>query len=231
MPSRAPSSRSSMPPGGRGHQTCGGRALNDDVMDTLFTLLINAGTGPTIRDGVDHSTRPASRTFPYLATGESAPPDLPTHCNGGLTDATLDLDDIQSGVLHARRPLCRHVPAAAHRRSAGRTRSGAAADPARQRPARSARPGGVDHRRFHLSGSQGARRPAGVARQLRAGFQQGMAARATDSATSARAAPSTGRSRWEARCARRAGGALPEQRALKRWSPGPAGTGEFPGSR
>src|SRR3954467_9157661 len=32
--------------GGRQHETCGGRALNDDVMDTIFTLLINAGTGP-----------------------------------------------------------------------------------------------------------------------------------------------------------------------------------------
>ena len=41
------------------HRTCGGRALNDDVMDTLFTLLINAGNGPPIRDGVDRSTRPA----------------------------------------------------------------------------------------------------------------------------------------------------------------------------
>src|SRR3954468_21494475 len=36
---------------GRPHRTCGGRALNDDVMDTLFTLLINAGKGPTISDG------------------------------------------------------------------------------------------------------------------------------------------------------------------------------------
>ena len=43
---------------GRAHETCGGRALNDDVMDTIFTLLINAGNGPVIRDGVDRSTRP-----------------------------------------------------------------------------------------------------------------------------------------------------------------------------
>ena len=31
---------------GRPHSTCGGRALNDDVMDTIFTMLINAGKGP-----------------------------------------------------------------------------------------------------------------------------------------------------------------------------------------
>ena len=31
---------------GEPHETCGGRALNDDVMDTLFTQLINAGNGP-----------------------------------------------------------------------------------------------------------------------------------------------------------------------------------------
>ena len=44
---------------GEAHETCGGRALNDDVMDTIFTQLINAGNGPVIRDGVDQSTRPA----------------------------------------------------------------------------------------------------------------------------------------------------------------------------
>ena len=52
---------------GGSHETCGGRALNDDVMDTVFTLLVNAGNGPVIRDGVDHATKPASRVFPYLA--------------------------------------------------------------------------------------------------------------------------------------------------------------------
>ena len=31
---------------GEAHETCGGRALNDDVMDTIFTQLINAGNGP-----------------------------------------------------------------------------------------------------------------------------------------------------------------------------------------
>jgi len=61
----------------RPHQTCGGRALNDDVMDTIFTLLINAGNGPRIRDGVDQATRPAGHTFPYLASPNPDPPEPP----------------------------------------------------------------------------------------------------------------------------------------------------------
>ena len=63
----------------RTHETCGGRALNDDVMDTIFTLLVNAGNGPTIRDGVDRATMPASRTFPYLAPPNPDPPEPPEH--------------------------------------------------------------------------------------------------------------------------------------------------------
>ena len=64
---------------GEPHETCGGRALNDDVMDTFFTQLINAGNGPVIRDGVDHSTRPASRSFPYLSPPNPNPPEPPAH--------------------------------------------------------------------------------------------------------------------------------------------------------
>jgi hypothetical protein len=62
---------------GEGHRTCGGRALNDDVMDTIFTLLVNAGNGPVIRDGVDQATRPASCEFPYLAPPNPDPPKAP----------------------------------------------------------------------------------------------------------------------------------------------------------
>ena len=58
---------------GRPHETCGGRSLNDDVMDRIFTLLVNAGNGPIIRDGVDHATRPGERTFPYLAPANPDP--------------------------------------------------------------------------------------------------------------------------------------------------------------
>ena len=64
---------------GRPHQTCGGRTLNDDVMDLIFTQLVNAGDGPTIRDGVDSATRPASSTFPYLAPPNPDLPEPPEH--------------------------------------------------------------------------------------------------------------------------------------------------------
>ena len=64
---------------GEPHRTCGGRTLNDDVIDALFTQLVNAGNGPVIRDGVDHATRPAGRTFPYLAAPNPEPPKLPAH--------------------------------------------------------------------------------------------------------------------------------------------------------
>lgn len=65
--------------GGSPHESCGGRALNDDVMDTIFTLLINAGNGTVIRDGVDQATKPASRAFPYLAPANPDPPEPPEH--------------------------------------------------------------------------------------------------------------------------------------------------------
>jgi hypothetical protein len=57
----------------RAHATCGGRSLNEDTMDTLYTLLISGGTGPRIGDGVDQATVPAGRVFPYLA-----PPNPPS---------------------------------------------------------------------------------------------------------------------------------------------------------
>ena len=66
---------------GRGepHLTCGGRTLNDDVMDTVFTQLVNAGNGPMIRDGVDCASRPATTSFPYLASPNPDPPEPPEH--------------------------------------------------------------------------------------------------------------------------------------------------------
>ncbi len=62
---------------GRPYQTCGGRSLNDDVMDTLFTLWVNGGSGPPVRDGVDRATRPAVPVFPYLAAPNTDPPRPP----------------------------------------------------------------------------------------------------------------------------------------------------------
>lgn len=64
---------------GNVHATCGGRAINDDVMDTFFTTFINAGNGPVISDGVDKSSRPASRRFPYLSPPNPNPPEKPEH--------------------------------------------------------------------------------------------------------------------------------------------------------
>jgi hypothetical protein len=64
---------------GEPHLTCGGRTLNDDVMDTIFTQLVNAGRGPTIRDGVDAATRPGTHSFPYLASPNPNPPEPPEH--------------------------------------------------------------------------------------------------------------------------------------------------------
>ena len=51
----------------REHSTCGGRKLNDDVMDTLFTLYIGGLDGNRIRDGVDEPSEKVSDQFPYLA--------------------------------------------------------------------------------------------------------------------------------------------------------------------
>ena len=62
---------------GHPHQTCGGRTLNDDVMDTIFTQLVNAGNGPTIRDGVDSATRPATAHVPLPGAAQPAPARAP----------------------------------------------------------------------------------------------------------------------------------------------------------
>ncbi|GHD98860.1 DUF4331 family protein [Streptomyces alanosinicus] len=59
---------------GRSPATCGGRSLNDDVIDTLYTLIVNGFHGPRVSDGVDRATEPASREFPYLAPPNPSPP-------------------------------------------------------------------------------------------------------------------------------------------------------------
>jgi hypothetical protein len=59
---------------GRPHETSGGRSLNDDAMDTIYTLLVNAGKGPRISDGVDRATVSASDVFPYFAPPNPVPP-------------------------------------------------------------------------------------------------------------------------------------------------------------
>ena len=61
---------------GVAHQTCGGRWLNDDIVDTVLTLLVNNFNGPRVSDGVDQTTAPATRTFPYLQPPNPNPPPL-----------------------------------------------------------------------------------------------------------------------------------------------------------
>ena len=59
---------------GRPHESCGGRSLNDPTMASLYTLLVNAGNGPPISDGVDGATVAASDVFPYMAQPNPVPP-------------------------------------------------------------------------------------------------------------------------------------------------------------
>jgi uncharacterized protein DUF4331 len=61
---------------GRPHTTCGGRPLDDDIVDILYTLLVGGLDGPRISDGVDGPTQPATRSFPYLNSPNPDPPDL-----------------------------------------------------------------------------------------------------------------------------------------------------------
>ena len=51
----------------RAQITCGGRWLNEDVVDSILTLYVNAGNGPRISDGVDGPIAWSSRVFPYMA--------------------------------------------------------------------------------------------------------------------------------------------------------------------
>jgi len=61
---------------GRTPATCGGRSLNDDIVASLYTLVVNAGNGPRLQHGVTQATQPAGQHFPYLGTPNPTPPDL-----------------------------------------------------------------------------------------------------------------------------------------------------------
>lgn len=63
---------------GRPHATCGGRSPWDDIVDTLYTLLVGGLEGPRISDGVDGPTQPAAHSFPYLVAPNPDPPDPKT---------------------------------------------------------------------------------------------------------------------------------------------------------
>ncbi len=60
----------------------GGRALNDDIVDKFFSLMVDGVDGPCISDGVDQATQPATHSFPYLAGPNPSPPPLtpPSSC-------------------------------------------------------------------------------------------------------------------------------------------------------
>ena len=51
----------------RPHSTPGGRWLNQDFMDFVYTLYVNGGNGLPINDGIDGPIAWSSTTFPYLA--------------------------------------------------------------------------------------------------------------------------------------------------------------------
>jgi hypothetical protein len=63
---------------GSAYATCGGRWLNDDIVDKLLTLLVDDGNGPGVTDGVDQATVPAARTFPYARPANPSPPGPPS---------------------------------------------------------------------------------------------------------------------------------------------------------
>jgi hypothetical protein len=56
------------------HRTCGGRAPNDNCMETFMTVFVNGGNGPRISHGIPGPTVQASHAFPYLVPPELNPP-------------------------------------------------------------------------------------------------------------------------------------------------------------
>jgi hypothetical protein len=54
------------------HVTAGGRWLNEDIMDSIFTLYVNGGKGPRVDDGIAGPIAWSSKVFPYMA-----PPNAP----------------------------------------------------------------------------------------------------------------------------------------------------------
>ena len=155
-------------------------------MDRLFTLVVNAGNGPPIRDGVDASTRPSIAGLPVSGRAEPGPAEaapstrpLRRACVGH--DPTDDAGAPGAGrhperrVARASVALRRDVHPAAHRRSRCRASPRPAAPPAgRDRPyVGRARARRLAHGRLHLPRAACTRRAAGVAGQLRAGVPPG----------------------------------------------------------
>lgn len=52
---------------------CGGRPVSEDVIDTVYGLLIRGDPGQRVSDGASTPTRPATDAFPYLAKPNAGP--------------------------------------------------------------------------------------------------------------------------------------------------------------
>ena len=79
---------------GRTHTSCGGRSLNDNFIDTMYTILINGEAGQGIHQGVNRAAVAAAEVFPYLAPPASlpaaAPPDAASARQVRLTECDED---------------------------------------------------------------------------------------------------------------------------------------------
>jgi hypothetical protein len=75
---------------GRPHETCGGRSLNEEVMDRLYNLIINADKGPRITEGVKQATVPASDVFPYLGPPNPPIPEERLRMLSGLVGRPME---------------------------------------------------------------------------------------------------------------------------------------------
>ena len=62
---------------GRSPESCGGRWLDDDILDEMLTLFVNGGKGQRLGDGVDAPTKPGSPSFPYVCPPNLADVPLP----------------------------------------------------------------------------------------------------------------------------------------------------------
>ena len=135
---RARSSRSSAQRARRAqHATCGGRALNDDVMDTLLHApRQRAATARRSATASTAASRPGIADVPVPRSRRTRiRPSSPSTTSHGprsrRSRARLELDDIQSGALHERpSPYVGTLPPAPDRRPRRRTRARPPAAPA-----------------------------------------------------------------------------------------------------
>jgi len=67
---------------GRPSESCGGRWLDDDILDEMLTLFVNGGKDQRFGDGVDAPTKPGSRSFPYVCPPNLADVPLPEFLRG-----------------------------------------------------------------------------------------------------------------------------------------------------